>query len=238
MQGVVLIIEDEKEIADLISLYLKKEGIETSHAITGEEGMILLDKTDFDLVILDINLPGIDGFEVLQKIRQKGEKIPVLIVSARQEDVDMIMGFGVGADDYVAKPFSPKVLSARVRAHLRRLQQAEGEGKTNQFSFGPYLLDRDNLWLKKNGERIDLPPKELALLMILSEHPERAYKQEELYKKVWENAFGDLTTVSVHIQRLRKKLEDNPAKPVYIKTAYGSGYYLTDKGGSGVTGHS
>jgi DNA-binding response OmpR family regulator len=229
VKGTVLIIEDEKEIADLISLYLTKEGIETVHALTGEEGMNLLESTDYDLVILDINLPGIDGFEVLQKIRQRAEKIPVMIVSARQEDVDMIMGFGVGADDYVAKPFSPKVLSARVRAHLRRLQDSEVP-RVNQFVFGPYVLDRENVWLKKKGERIDLPPKEMALLIILSEHPERAFKQEELYKKVWENTFGDLTTVSVHIQRLRKKLEENPAKPQYIKTAYGSGYYITAQG--------
>ncbi|MDC7219496.1 MAG: response regulator transcription factor [Spirochaetales bacterium] len=226
MQGTVLIIEDEQEIADLISLYLNKEGIKTLHALTGEEGMELLESSDFDLLLLDINLPGIDGFEVLQKVRGKGADIPVMIVSARQEDVDMIMGFGIGADDYVSKPFSPKVLSARVRAHLRRIQTQTTE-ESNLFSFGPYLLDRDNLWLKKNGERLDLPPKELALLLVLSEHPERAYKQEELYKQVWQNSFGDLTTVSVHIQRLRKKLEENPAKPEFIKTAYGSGYYIT-----------
>jgi DNA-binding response OmpR family regulator len=226
MQGTVLIIEDEKEIADLITLYLNKEGIETLHALTGEEGMNLLENSAFDMVLLDINLPGIDGFEVLQKIRSKGESIPVMIVSARQEDMDMIMGFGIGADDYVSKPFSPKVLSARVRAHLRRIQSTSTE-ETHHFRFGPYILDRDNLWLKKGEKRIDLPPKELSLLLVLSEHPERAYKQEELYKKVWDNNFGDLTTVSVHIQRLRKKLEPNPAKPVYIKTAYGSGYYIT-----------
>ncbi|MDC7222431.1 MAG: response regulator transcription factor [Spirochaetales bacterium] len=226
MQGTVLIIEDEQEIADLISLYLKKEGIETIHASTGEEGMDCLQNSQFDLVLLDINLPGIDGFEVLQKIRQKGKSIPVMIVSARQEDVDMIMGFGIGADDYVSKPFSPKVLSARVRAHLRRIQVGKND-EPQQFRFGPYTLDRDNLWLKKGGERIDLPPKELSLLLILSEHPERAIRQEDLYKLVWENTFGDLTTVSVHIQRLRKKLEPNPAKPIYIKTAYGSGYYIT-----------
>jgi DNA-binding response OmpR family regulator len=226
MKGTVLIIEDEKEIAALISLYLKKEGIETLHGETGEQGISLLDGNEVDLVILDINLPGIDGFEVLQKIRRAGESLPVIIVSARQEDVDMIMGFGIGADDYVSKPFSPKVLSARVRAHLRRRQSSESAG-SDLFCFGPYTLDRENLWLKKGTERIDLPPKELSLLLILSEHPDRAFKQEELYKKVWENSFGDLTTVSVHIQRLRKKLEENPASPEYIKTAYGSGYYIT-----------
>lgn len=226
MKGTILIIEDEKEIADLITLYLNKEGIETRHALTGEEGVTLLKELDFNLVILDINLPGIDGFEVLQKIRQKGENIPVIIVSARQEDVDMIMGFGVGADDYVSKPFSPKVLSARVRAHLRR-QQNEGSSEGSLFQFGPFTVDRDNLWLKKEGVRIDLPPKEMSLLLLLSDQPEKAFKQEELYEKVWGNTFGDLTTVSVHIQRLRKKLEENPAKPEYIKTAYGSGYYLT-----------
>ena len=121
MRARILIIEDEPKIAELIALYLKKEGIETVHAASGEEGLRQLDRSVPDLVILDINLPGMDGFEVLQEIRRR-ETLPVVIVSARQEDEDMIMGFGVGADDYVSKPFSPKVLAARVRAHLKRQQ--------------------------------------------------------------------------------------------------------------------
>lgn len=228
MKATVLIIEDEPKIAELISLYLKKEGIETRQALTGEEGLALLKIGGFDLVILDINLPGIDGFEVLQQIRRI-ENLPVIIVSARQEDEDMIMGFGVGADDYVAKPFSPKVLVARVRAHLKRSLNSEPVS-CRQVSFGPYLLDLDNIWLKKNGERKELSPKEMSLLMVLAGSPEKPFTQEDLYEKVWNNSYGDLTTVSVHIQRLRKKLEEDPGKPRYIKTSYGFGYYFNRSG--------
>jgi two-component system response regulator RegX3 len=228
MRARILIIEDEPKIAELIALYLKKEGIETVHAASGEEGLEQLDQSVPDLVILDINLPGMDGFEVLQEIRRR-ESLPVVIVSARQEDEDMIMGFGVGADDYVSKPFSPKVLAARVRAHLKRQQRIDSSD-VRQVSFGPYLLDMDNLWLKKNGERLVLPPKEMSLLMVLAEAPGKPFKQEELYERVWNNNYGDLTTVSVHIQRLRKRLEEDPATPRYLKTSYGSGYYLSEEG--------
>jgi two-component system response regulator RegX3 len=232
MQAEVLIIEDEPQIAELISLYLKKEGIKTRHRTTGEEGLELLKQAVFDLVILDINLPGIDGFEVLQEIR-KIKNLPVIIVSARQEDEDMIMGFGVGADDYVSKPFSPKVLAARVRANLKRSLNTDAAAR--QLTFGPYLLDMDNLWLKRNGERLDLSPKEMALLLTLAETPERPLSQESLYERVWNNSYGDLTTVSVHIQRLRKKIEEDPASPRFIKTSYGSGYYLSPEGGENDT---
>lgn len=228
MRAMILIIEDEPKIAELIALYLRKEGIETIHAASGEEGLRQMDRAVPDLVILDINLPGMDGFEVLQEIRRR-ETLPVVIVSARQEDEDMIMGFGVGADDYVSKPFSPKVLAARVRAHLKR-RHREGCSDTRQVSFGPYLLDLDNLWLKKNGERLVLPPKEMSLLMVLAEAPGRPCKQEELYERVWNNSYGDLTTVSVHIQRIRKRIEDDPSNPRYLKTSYGSGYYLSEEG--------
>ncbi len=228
MKATVLIIEDEPRIAELISLYLKKEGIKTIHALTGEEGLSLLRQGGVDLIILDINLPGIDGFEVLQEIRRL-EKLPVIIVSARQEDEDMIMGFGIGADDYVSKPFSPKVLAARVRANLKRSQNSEAT-PGNQLKFGPFLLDVDNIWLKRNGERLELTPKEMALLITLAESPDKPFKQEELYEKVWNNSYGDLTTVSVHIQRLRKKIEEDPAVPRFIKTSYGFGYYLSIDG--------
>jgi len=231
MQARVLIIEDEPKIAELIALYLKKEGIETLHAATGEEGLTVLNKSaggaGIDLIILDINLPKMDGFEVLQKIRKFGT-LPVIIVSARQEDEDMVMGFGGGADDYVSKPFSPKVLAARTRAHLRR-KMREDSMTSRQVAFGPYLLDLDNCWLKKQGKRMVLPPKEMALLVALAENPGHPYRQEDLYEIVWNNSYGDLTTVSVHLQRLRKRLEEDPAQPLYLKTSYGSGYYLNDE---------
>ncbi len=229
MQASVLIIEDEPKIAELISMYLQKEGIVTIICDSGEEGLDKLKSNKFDLVLLDINLPGLDGFEVLQEIR-KVENLPVIIVSARQEDEDMILGFGVGADDYVSKPFSPKVLAARVRAHLKR-KNTSGVSYGNICVFGPYTLDTSNYILKKDGIRFELPPKEMGILVVLAEKPGKASSQEELYSRIWNNSYGDLTTVSVHIQRLRKKLEKDPSKPCFIKTSYGFGYYL-DTGGN------
>jgi len=224
MQATVLIIEDEPQIAELISLYLKKEGIKTKHALTGEAGIEMMSNGECDLIILDINLPGMDGFEVLQEIR-KIESLPVIIVSARHEDEDMIMGFGIGADDYVSKPFSPKVLAARVRVNLKR-NSGSDPAASRKLAFGSFLLDMDNLWLKKNGERKELSPKEMALLLALAKSPGRPFSQKDLYELVWHNSYGDLTTVSVHIQRLRKKIEEDPSNPAFIKTSYGFGYYL------------
>ena len=229
MQAHVLIIEDEPKIVELISMYLRKEGIETSHALTGEEGLKTLTAEHIDLVILDINLPGIDGFEVLQEIRRI-ENLPVIIVSARQEDEDMILGFGIGADDYVAKPFSPRVLAARVRTILKRSRHP-GANLRQMVRFGSFSLDTENCILKKDGIRMELAPKEMSLLLALSEKPGRAMSQDELYNTVWANRYGDMTTVSVHIQRLRKKIEEDPSVPVYIKTSYGFGYYLDIEGG-------
>lgn len=223
MNGHILIIEDEQEIADLVRLYLEKEGFQVSHSLKGEEGLEWLQARDYDLLILDINLPGMDGYEVLQTLRRDKET-PVILLSARQEDSDMIMGFGIGADDYVTKPFSPKVLAARVRTRLKR--QNKTEKGQDLIHFGPWTLDRDNLWLKKGDERLNLPPKEMNLLLCLAETPGKPCSQKELYKRVWGNEFGDLTTVSVHIQRLRKKLELDSSKPDYLKTAFGQGYYL------------
>jgi DNA-binding response OmpR family regulator len=230
MKGTVLIIEDEPQIADLIAMYIQKEGINPIKAKTGEEGLELFTSNKCDLVILDINLPIMDGFEVLQNIRKQAN-VPVIIVSARQEDEDMIMGFGIGADDYVSKPFSPKVLVARIRAHLKRNKNyiIQKECSENQLLFGLYILDTENLWLKKAGTRIDLPPKEMSLLLELAKTPEKPRTQEDLYNSVWNNNYGDITTVSVHIQRLRKKIEKDAKHPQIIKTAYGFGYYLSLK---------
>lgn len=224
MKAYVLIIEDEPEIANLIRLYLEKEGISVFHTISGEEGLQIIDQGKVDLIVLDINLPGMDGFEFLKTLRKKHE-IPVVILSARQDDSDMIMGFGIGADDYVTKPFSPRVLSARIRTRLTRAYR-QGDSEENLLHFGNWTLDRENLWLKKENERVNLPPKELSLLLTLAESAGKPFTQQELYQKIWGNAYGDLTTVSVHIQRLRKKLENDPANPEYIMTAYGQGYYL------------
>ncbi len=222
LRAKVLIIEDEREIGELIAVYLKKEGIETVLVETGEEGLEAIERGNFDLVVLDINLPGIDGFEFLQIIRKKRD-LPVVIVSARDTDEDMVLGLGIGADDFVTKPFSPKVLAARVRAHLRRFFNSHKNIK-NVLHFGPFALDIDGSILDKKGERIDLPPKEFEVLRLLVENPGKAMTPEKIYDHVWGRQYGNLATVAIHIQRLRKKIEDDPAKPYYIETIRGFGY--------------
>lgn len=228
MHARVLIVEDEKEIADLISLYLTREGIETVPAFSGEEALTRLEKEGpFDLIALDINLPGIDGFETLQKIR-RDHTMPVILISARQEDADMIMGFGGGADDYVTKPFSPRVLSARIRAHLNRAQREDGPGcaEAELLRFGDFQLDRRQRRLRRGDEILEMSPREMDLLLFLAENPERPFSPEELYERVWGQSYGDISTVSVHVQRIRKKIETDPSHPAFLQTRYGFGYFL------------
>jgi len=234
MQGNILVIEDIKELADLVTLYLSKDGFEVRAVESGEDGFVLLEEWKPDLVILDINLPGMDGFEFLQKFRQNSNT-PVLIVSARDSDEDQISGLGIGADEYITKPFSPKVLVARVRAVFRRSRaygasESDEKKQDNLFKFGPFVLDYDACLLKKNGERIPLSTKEYGCLAWLTLHSGKTMDVETIYNGVWKNNYGDLTTVAVYMQRLRKKLEDDPANPVYIETVHGMGYRLnTDK---------
>ena len=229
MQARVVVIEDEPEISELISLYLRNEGIEAIRCANGEEGLAAIEAGGVDLAVLDINLPGIDGYEVLQALRRK-YSFPVIIVSARTDDADMILGFGYGADDFVQKPFSPRVLAARVRAQLRRVTLYAEEAR-QEITFGPYRLDPDGRILRRTGdtagdERIALSPKEMELMIDLARNRGRARSQEELYTEVWGNEYGDIATVAVHIQRLRKKLEQNPSKPRLILTIKGFGYML------------
>ena len=236
MQGKILVIEDVKELADLVTLYLSKEGFEVRAVESGEDGFAVIDGCTIEsgtawkpeLVILDINLPGMDGFEFLQKFRRDSDT-PVLIVSARDGDEDQISGLGIGADEYITKPFSPKVLVARVRAVFRRFRtsgssESEEKKQENIFRFGPFILDYDAFLLKKNNERIPLSAKEYNCLAWLTGHSGKAMDVESIYSGVWKNNYGDLTTVAVYIQRLRKKIEEDPANPVYIETVHGMGY--------------
>lgn len=232
MQGKVLIIEDVKELSDLVSLYLSKEGFEVRAAESAEEGFTVVAGWEPELIILDINLPGMDGFEFLQKLRScpaaQTRDTPVLIVSARDSDEDQISGLGIGADEYMTKPFSPKVLVARVRALFRRIRNTGAreleKSQQHLFRFGPFVLDNDACILKKNSERIPLSAKEYACLAWLTAHQGKPLNVEAIYSGVWKNTYGDLTTVAVYIQRLRKKIEDDPANPLYIETVHGMGY--------------
>ncbi len=221
MNARVLIIEDEKELGELVQLFLEKDGISSALCSSAEEGLELLGKESFDLIILDINLPGMDGFEFLQIFRKRAST-GVLILSAREADEDIVLGLGLGADEFVAKPFAPKVLVARVRALLRRLKRS-GESQ-KAVSFGDFILNPEGYSLFKNGKRIVLSTKEFEVLRFLVMNPGKAFTPDEIYSAVWNQAYGDITSVAVYIQRLRKKMEDNPAVPGYILTIRGKGY--------------
>ncbi|MGD1822798.1 MAG: response regulator transcription factor [Pleomorphochaeta sp.] len=224
MQAKVLIIEDEVELSQLETLYLNKEGIETISVESAEEGLEQLKKNNFDLILLDINLPGIDGFEFLTNIRRDSQ-IPVIIVSAREADEDIIMGLGIGADEFVVKPFAPKVLVARVRAILRR-QKQDTKSNYDSIFFDDYEIINDNYCLKKNGEIIALPIKEFEILSFLAINAGTVYSTQELYTNIWKQEFGDINAVTVYIQRIRKKIEVDYSNPQYIKTIRSKGYYF------------
>jgi DNA-binding response OmpR family regulator len=227
MKARVLIVEDVKELSDLVSLYLSKEGLEVRAAESAEAGFDLLEKWTPDLIVLDINLPGMDGFEFLHRFRKTGT-CPVLIVSARDADEDIIAGLGYGADEFVTKPFSPRVLVARVRAMLRRVQDGGGPERESgsRIAFGPFALDLDSCVLKRGDERIPLSAKEYGVLAFLAERMGKPQTPEAIYASVWKNAYGDLTAVAVYVQRLRKKMEHDPAAPKYLGTVHGMGYRL------------
>lgn len=218
MNAHILLVEDEREIADLIRLYFEREGATVTHADTGEQALRSFAESEIDLVLLDINLPGTDGFEVLAQIRRSAD-LPVIIVSAREADEDQIYGLGIGADEYVTKPFSPKVLVARARALLRR-----GSARGEDLRFGPYVFDAVRYVLTRDGERVSLSAKEFDVLTALIRAEGRPMRAEELYEAVWGNRYGDVTTVGVYVQRLRRKLEDDPQDPRFIETIHGKGY--------------
>lgn len=220
----VFIIEDEKSISRLISMYLEKEEIETSEFQTAEDALAAINDNELpDLIILDLNLPGISGFEFLEQFRKTHKKTPVIIVSARDADEDIIQGLGFGADDFVTKPFSPRVLVARVQSALRRhlLLVTPAE---ESISFGEFTLLLNSCVLKKGSKKIPLSTKEYEVLEYLVKNAGKSLAPEKIYNDVWKVPFGDITAVAVYIQRLRKKLESDSSHIEYIKTDFGKGY--------------
>jgi len=223
MQAKVLVVEDVKEMSDLIALFLRKEGIQVEARDTAEEALTILRAEAFDLIVLDINLPGMDGFAFLAEAR-KVTDCPVLIVTARGSEEDLISGLGQGADEYMTKPFSPKVLVARVRALLRRSTGFSERSPSDSLAFGPYVLDRAAFELRKGEGIVGLSVKEFGVLSFLAANPGAPQTPQAIYDAVWKREYGDLTAVAVYIQRLRRKIEKDPGNPVYIETVYGRGY--------------
>lgn len=223
----ILIVEDDGAIAQIERDYLMAAGMDVRIAPDGHAGLALGLTGGFDLVLLDLMLPGLDGFEVCRRLREKLD-IPILMVTARQEDIDKIRGLCLGADDYIEKPFSPSVLVAFVKAHLGRYERLAGEGAGRapaMIRLGDIEVDTAAHRVRVRGEEIALKHREYDLLLFLMLHPDAVFSREALYERVWgQEAMGDLATVAVHINRLRKKLEADPADPRHLKTVWGAGY--------------
>ncbi|MBR1441361.1 MAG: response regulator transcription factor [Lachnospiraceae bacterium] len=222
----ILIIEDEEAIADLEKDYLELSDFEVKIENTGDGGLATALKEEFDLIILDLMLPGMDGFDVCKKIREV-KNIPILMVSAKKDDIDKIRGLGLGADDYMTKPFSPSELVARVKAHLARYDRLVGSGqKQNDIvEIRGIKIDKTarRVWI--NGEEKNFTTKEFDLLTFLAENPNHVFTKEELFREIWDmDSIGDIATVTVHIKKIREKIEFDTSKPQYIETIWGVGY--------------
>lgn len=222
----ILIIEDEDAIAELEKDYLELSGFDVEVESDGEDGRDRALKEEFDLYILDLMLPGIDGFEICKQIR-KERNTPILMVSAKKDDIDKIRGLGLGADDYITKPFSPSELVARVKAHLARYERLIGSSVPDNeiLDIRGLKIDKTARRVYVNGTEKSFTTKEFDLLCFLAQHPNRVYSKEELFKKIWEmDPEGDIATVTVHIKKIREKIEYNTSKPQYIETIWGVGY--------------
>ena len=222
----ILIIEDEVAIADLEKDYLELSDFEVTIEHTGDEGLKKALEEEFDLVILDLMLPGMDGFEVCKQIREKKD-IPILMVSAKKDDIDKIHGLGLGADDYMTKPFSPSELVARVKAHMARYNRLVNTNQKNNdiVEIRGIRIDKTARRVYVDGEEKNFTTKEFDLLTFLAENPNHVCTKEELFREIWDmDSVGDIATVTVHIKKIREKIESNSNKPKYIETIWGVGY--------------
>ncbi len=222
----VLIVEDEVAIADLEKDYLELSGFEVEIETSGEIGLSRALSEEFDMFLLDLMLPGVDGFEICKKIREV-KNTPILMVSAKKDDIDKIRGLGLGADDYITKPFSPSELVARVKAHLARYERLIGSNQPENdlIEIRGIKIDKTARRVWANDEEKQFTTKEFDLLTFLAENPNRVFTKEELFREIWDmESIGDIATVTVHIKKIREKIEINTAKPQYIETIWGVGY--------------
>lgn len=225
----ILICDDERDIVSALEIYLRAEGYETAAAYNGREALDLLHRQEIHLVLLDIMMPELDGISALAKIRQESN-VPVILLTAKSEDTDKVLGLNVGADDYVTKPFNPVELIARVRSQLRRyLQLGGGTVQSGTIQLGTIELDDKRKAVTRDGEPVSLTPREYDILKFLLRHPGEVFSPGELYRRVWnEEPYGAESTVAVHIRHLREKLEITPAQPRYIKAVWGQGYKIEE----------
>ena len=226
----VLVIEDDAHIADLLRLYLEKDGFEVYHAPDGGKGISEFERISPDLVLLDIMLPGTDGLEILKKLRAnpKYKKLPIIMLTAKSTEYDKVIGFDLGADDYITKPFNPLEVIARIKAQLRRYAYFGGmEKKEDTISVGGLELDDNGKTVSLNGETLPLTPTEYEIMKLFIKNPGKVFSSKEIYSAVWSSdPLGAEGTIAVHIRHLREKIEIDPATPRYLKVVWGKGYKL------------
>ena len=229
MNNKILIIEDDTAISEMVKNYLIKDGFLVTTAFDGEEGIVKYLNDDFDLIVLDLMMPKLDGMETMKLIRDKSS-IPILIMSAKDSDVDKAIGLGLGADDYITKPFSMIEISARIKAGIRRATKYSSNQKTEDnvpIKMGDLTVDLDNFLVIKYDQHIQLTSKEFEILKLFINNPNRVFTKAQIYSFVWkEEYYGDENVINVHMRRLREKIEDDPSNPQYIKTLWGIGYKL------------
>ncbi|MFJ7887827.1 response regulator transcription factor [Lysinibacillus xylanilyticus] len=224
----ILIVDDEKEIRNLIAIYLKNEGYDVLEASDGEEGLNLLKKNKVHLIVLDIMMPNVDGIEMCMKVREIAE-MPIIMLSAKSQDMDKIVGLTLGADDYVTKPFNPLELIARIKSQLRRYIKMNrlDDMNENEIEIGDMRINTDTHEVIVNNEKVKLTPREFSILDLLARNQGIVMSAEQIYEKVWkEEAIQSENTVMVHIRKIRERIETNPRNPQYIKTVWGVGYKI------------
>lgn len=229
----ILLVEDDEEIRNGIEIYLRNQGYEVFKAGNGEEGLRVLEKETVHLAVLDIMMPVMDGITMLMKLREKGYEFPVIMLTAKSEDIDKVMGLNMGADDYVTKPFTPLELIARVNSHIRRysryleaLDKTETESKERVITVGGLELNQDTVQVFVDGEPAKLTPIEFKILELLMKNPGRVFSSEEIYETVWNERAINTDTIMVHVRNIREKIEVDPKKPVYLKVVWGVGYKI------------
>lgn len=230
----ILVVDDEETILELITFNLKKEGFEVDTAMDGQEALDIIARSKPDLIVLDWMLPGLDGIEVCRRIRREPQTLdlPIVMLTARGEEVDKILGLELGANDYVTKPFSPRELAARIKAHLRARESVPEVSKKNKavMQQGNLYLDADRYLVKKDGMPLELPPKEFELLFLLISSPGRVFRREEILDKIWGYEYpADTRTVDVHIRHLRQKVEEDANNPALLLTVRGVGYKFRER---------
>lgn len=223
----ILICDDDKDIVNALKLYLADPNYQMFEAFTGQEALDIMEAQDIHLILMDIMMPEMDGISATAKLREE-YNIPIILLTAKSEDTDKVLGLNIGADDYITKPFNPIEVLARVRSQLRRYTTLGGmEQKPNKLTIGPISVDDETKTVTVDGEAVNLTPIEYNILLLLMRHPGRVYSSSQIYEQVWnEAAYGSEGAVAVHIRHLREKLEINPSDPRYLKVVWGLGYKM------------